>query len=193
MIAGVILAAGTSSRLGRPKQLLEFRGKPILQHVVDLAAAELDPVVVVLGHRADEIEDRLDLPEHARIVINPEYRTGQASSLRAGIRVLGPDVRAAVILLGDQPGVRADALREVIRAYGATSAPMVRTTYRGRPGHPVLFHESVWPELLTLEGDRGAAELLDAAGDRVAEVERDEPAPIDVDTPEDWERLRKGS
>lgn len=190
MIAGVILAAGASTRMGRPKTLLALEGRPVLQHVIDAAAdAGLESIVVVLGDDAEAIRARLDLPPATRIVVNREAASGQASSLGAGIRALGPEVGAALILLGDQPTVASAAIRAAVEAYERTGGPIVRTLYRGRPGHPVLIDASLWPDVLALEGDAGAREIIEADPDRVVTLERDEVPPADLDTPADYERL----
>ncbi len=149
MIAGVVLAAGTSSRLGgRLKQLLPLGGRPITQHVINAAvAAGLDDVVVVLGHKAEEVRGGLELRPPARAVVNPDYASGQSSSLRTGLHALGDDIGAALILLGDQPGIRLEAIRTVMRVYERTGGPVVRASYSGQSGHPVLFERSVWAEL----------------------------------------------
>jgi len=193
MIAGVILAAGASARLGTPKQLLPLQSRPLLQHVVDAAAAAaLNPIVVVLGHRASEIEDGLQLPDRARIVLNPDYMGGQATSLRAGLAALEADVRAAVILLGDQPRVSTAAIREAVATYERTGGPVIRTAYRGRPGHPVVLDRGVWPAVMAERGDRGAREVLAAHPEWIVTLEREEDPPIDVDTEEDYGRLIDG-
>ena len=190
MIAGVVLAAGTSSRLGRPKQLLPLQGKPLTQHVVDATiAAGLDEVVVVLGHAAEEVEAGLELPPPARAVVNPDYEAGQSSSLRTGLRALGPDVKAAVILLGDQPGIQFDVIRRVVRVYEDTGDPVVRASYEGKLGHPVLFDRKLWSELQQVEGDRGARDLLAAHPEWVATVEVKGDPPGDVDDWDDYERV----
>src|SRR5918997_5983315 len=104
MISAVVLAAGASTRLGRPKQLLELDGKPLLQHVVDaLDGAGLDEVVVVLGHEAERIRAAVVLPARGRVVVNRAHRSGQASSLRAGLDAVDAASEAAVVVLGDQP------------------------------------------------------------------------------------------
>ena len=191
VISGIVLAGGTSSRLGQPKQLLDLGGRPVLQHVLDAAAAAgLGELVVVLGHRSEDVAAALVLPRGARSVLNPDYATGQASSLRSGIDAAGVGAEAALILLGDQPAMRPEDIRAVVDAYQAGAGPIVQGSYRGMPGHPVLFDRSVWPDLLAVEGDRGARDVIKAHPDWVVRVELDADVPPDLDTMEDYERMK---
>lgn len=193
LIAAVVLAAGTSSRLGRPKQLLELRGRPLLQHAVDAAfEAGLDEIVVVLGHQAGEVAAALTLPEGARAVVNPNYVEGQSSSLRAGLRAVSLQVRAAVVLLGDQPGVSPAAIRAVAGAYEEAGGPVVQAAYGGQPGHPVLIDRRIWPEIETVEGDVGARDILSAHPEWVTTVNVGGDPPQDVDTWADYRRIAGG-
>ena len=186
----MILAAGTSSRLGEPKQLLELGGRPLLQHAVDAAVeAGLEEVIVVLGHAADEVAAALRLPSGVRVVVNPDFKSGQASSLRAGLRELSAECRAAVILLADQPGVSYETVRAVADAHREEAGPVIQATYGGRPSHPVLFDRQVWPQLEAVEGDVGARDLLVQHPEWVTAVEVGGLPPPDVDTWEDYRRL----
>jgi molybdenum cofactor cytidylyltransferase len=198
-LTGIILAAGASTRMGRPKQLLPLAGRPLLQRSVDAAAAaRLDELILVLGHRAAEIRDALDLPEspRCRVVVNERYREGQAGSLRLGLRSADPAAAAAAILLGDQPLVTAELIDRVVRAYREAGALAARPEYVGAggervPGHPVLLGRSTWAELERLGGDRGARDLLAAHPDWLHEVPLGDGPPPDVDTEEDWRRAEK--
>jgi molybdenum cofactor cytidylyltransferase len=186
----VILAAGSSRRLGRPKQLLPLDGAPLLQHVIDAAdAADVGEIVVVLGHLADDIAANLALPPVARAIVNPDHSTGQASSLRAGIGALHARRDRAVVLLGDQPHVSSAAIRAVADA----ADPIARAAYCGTPGHPVAFRRSVWPELLAIEGDQGARAVLVTYADQTHIIEMGGHQPADVDTEADYDRLRRES
>ena len=195
IVSGVILAAGASSRMGRPKQLLPFGGKPLLQHVIDEAvASSLDDVILVLGHRAAEIQRALRLPEgRVRAVVNPEYERGQSTSLRLGLRSAGPRTAAAAVLLGDQPGVTATLIDRLIEAFRAADAGFVRpvyTTPAGErvPGHPVLIARKAWPEVEQLTGDQGARALMSKHPEWLLEMSLEGEAPADLDTPEEYER-----
>jgi molybdenum cofactor cytidylyltransferase len=191
VISGIVLAAGTSSRLGQPKQLMELGDRPVLQHVLDAAsAAGLDELVVVLGHRAEDVAAALTLPANARRVINPDYATGQASSMRTGLTAASPSSEAALLLLGDQPAMRPADIRAVVAAYRSGAGPVVQGRYRGTPGHPVLFDGSVWPDLLAVEGDRGARDVIKAHPDWVTRVDLDADLPPDLDTMEDYLRMK---
>jgi molybdenum cofactor cytidylyltransferase len=186
-----VLAAGISSLLGRPKQLLELAGKPVLQHVLDAAAASgLGQIVVVLGHAGRDIASRISLPARTGIVLNPEYAQGQSASLRSGLRALGPEVAAAVVLLGDQPGIRPEAIQAVVQAWRAGSEPVVRASYEGRPSHPMLFDRSAWVELVQIQGDEGARGLLEAHPEWRSTAEVGGSAPEDIDTEEDYARAK---
>jgi molybdenum cofactor cytidylyltransferase len=189
-VVGIVLAAGAGRRMrGAHKQLLPVGGRPLLQHVIDAAhRAGLQALVIVTGHREEEVAAALDLPPGARMLRNPDHAEGQASSLRAGIASAPPGAAAALVLLGDQPEVRADAIRAVAAACGP-GVPAARASYGGRPGHPVLLDRSVWPDVARLRGDRGARELLAALGGRVAAVEVGGDPPADIDTPEAYRRL----
>lgn len=189
-IACVVLAAGISSRLGRPKQTLPLEGKPLLQHVLDAAArAGLDDVIVVLGHAADEVARELRLPPGARTVVNPDFRSGQSSSLRAGLAAVAPDAGAVVVLLGDQPRLSPRAIEAVTAAYRAGRGPVIQASYGGRGGHPVLLDRGVWTEVLAVEGDVGARDILARHPEWVRAVEVGGRPPTDVDTWEDYERV----
>lgn len=185
-MGAVILAAGASRRLGRPKQLLDLAGTPLLQHVINAAeAAGVGEIVLVLGHMADDVAAAMTLPENARSTVNADYATGQASSLRIGLGALGSGIERAVILLGDQPRVRVDA----IRAVAAAAAPIARALYTGQAAHPVAFDRAVWGELQAVSGDQGARVLLAGRPDEVHAVECGGLPPDDVDTEADYRRM----
>lgn len=190
-VTGIVLAAGTSSRLGRPKQLLDLAGKPVLQHVLEtLRAAGVDEIVVVLGHRADEVAAALPAAAEARLAINPDFGSGQSTSFRTGLRAASDRSDAAVILLGDQPGVRAQTVMTVIEAWKRKPAPAVQAAYEGVPGHPVLFDRSVWSELEQAEGDEGARGILADHPLWRTLVEVGGSPPLDIDTAADYARVR---
>jgi len=193
VISGIVLAGGTSSRLGQPKQLLDLGGRPLLQHAVDAAAAAgLDELIIVLGHQAEDVAAAVTLPAGARSVVNPDYATGQASSMRSGLAATSPTSEAAVILLGDQPAIRPADIVAVVNAYRTGSGPVVQGSYRGTPSHPVLFARETWPELMAVGGDTGARDVLKAHPDWVVRVELDAEVPEDLDTMEDYERMLRG-
>jgi molybdenum cofactor cytidylyltransferase len=193
VLAGVVLAAGTSSRLGRPKQLLDLDGRPVLQHVVDAAAgAGLDEIVVVLGHEASAVEAAIVLPPGARTTFNPNYASGQSTSLRCGLDELGQEIDAAVILLGDQPRIGPDLIIDLIDRFKKSDEPVLRPTFRGAPGHPVVAARSAWESMRAAAGDAGARDILQSLTREVREVEMHMSAPDDVDTWEQYEKLRDG-
>ena len=189
-VFALVLAAGESRRLGRPKQLLDLAGKPLVAHIVERAlAASVDGVVVVIGSHASEVELALrGYPVYR--VFNPHFAQGQGASLAAGIRAMPSTVDAVVVVLGDVPGTPAEAIAAVSARWRETHAPAVVTRYGERQGHPALFDRSVFFELASLEGDVGGRDVLRALGDLVETVDMPGAMPADVDTEEDWERLQ---
>ncbi len=192
MIVGIILAAGRSSRMGAPKQLVDWHGRPLVRAVAENAlAARLDGLLVVTGGAHAEVEQALS-GLALRLVHNPDFAAGQSTSLHAGVAALPPGTAATMILLGDQPFVDAGILDTLIDAWRATNAPIVAPSYRGRRGNPVLFASAVFPELLATSGDQGARELLQRrkADVRLVEFDDDQPL-IDIDTPDDYSHAQQ--
>ncbi len=191
-LSGIILAAGTSTRMGRPKQLLSLEGRPLLQHVVDAAVAScLDEIIVVLGHRAEEIRAAINCPDPVRMIVNAEYAEGQSTSLRAGLRAASPRAKAAAVLLGDQPRVTAQLINTVAAAFRDACADVVRPVYcdpdgRHVPGHPVFLARRVWPDMDELRGDEGARALLAVHPEWLREVLVEGDPPRDIDTWDDY-------
>jgi molybdenum cofactor cytidylyltransferase len=179
-IGGLILAAGEGRRFGGAKQLAEVRGRPLLEHAVwaMLAVPAIDPVVVVLGARADEVRAGVDF-NGAQVVVCEDWAAGQAASLRAGVRALG-DVDAAVVTLGDQPFITPVVIAGVLQ-FDPSRHDAVRATYHGEPGHPVLLDRSLLARVDELHGDVGFRHLLEGA--RIRRFECGQLCdPIDVDT-----------
>jgi CTP:molybdopterin cytidylyltransferase MocA len=186
--AGLILAAGSGTRFGGGKMLAHVNGRPMLQHVLDLvAAAELDPVVVVIGEDANEIEEAIHWRRGKRIR-NPDPGRGMSSSVALGLARFGGGVTRVLVLLGDQPFLRLDQLLAVVRAGDATDRPIVVPRYSdGNPGNPVLLKRTAWPLVQQLTGDRGMSQLFGADPDLVAHVDVSGANP-DIDTQEDLSR-----
>jgi molybdenum cofactor cytidylyltransferase len=178
--------------MGRIKQLLPFKGAPLLAHVVASArGAGLQPVVVVLGHCAARIRREVDLAG-TQVVINPDYRHGQSTSLIRGLEALSPACRAALFLLGDQPLVSPGLIAQVLSAYRRTRAPVVLPTFRGRRGNPVLIDRSLFERLAALTGDQGARGLFQEYAGQIERVVVDDPGThLDVDTWQDYQDLLK--
>ena len=178
--------------MGRPKQLLALGETTLMRAVIDTAlASDLDEVVVVLGHASDEIAAMLPSDPRLRIVRNPRFAEGQSTSLRAGLLAMAEGTDAAVVLLGDQPGVAPAAIAAVIGEFRRTLAPIVQASYGSRPGHPTLLAAQVWPEAMGVIGDEGARAVIDAHRQDRRLVEVGGDPPFDVDTDADYQRARR--
>lgn len=188
-VAALILAAGEARRFGSQKLLATLRDRPLLQHVLDAAnASSLAPIVLVLGADADEIAARVR-PGRALVVRNAEYTSGQASSLRAGLRAVA-DADAVIVLLGDQPMVTVALLDALAERQRETRAAAVVCAQGARRSPPALLHRELWPEVDALSGDVGARKLLARRSDVVVfDVPEGLGDLSDVDTQEDRDRL----
>jgi molybdenum cofactor cytidylyltransferase len=191
MIAAVILAAGESARFGRPKQLLAYRGRTLLRHVVECAVdGGCDPVIVVLGARADELRPELEATA-AEPVLNAGWREGIGSSVRAGVEAVESrrsEASAVLLLTCDQPRITPELVQRLGERFGAGQALIVACEYAGTVGVPALFHRSLYPELRALSGSVGAKPVLEHHREDLVRVPWPEGA-IDIDLPEDYERL----
>ncbi|HZI05073.1 MAG TPA: nucleotidyltransferase family protein [Archangium sp.] len=186
-VGAVVLAAGSSSRLGRPKQLLVHEGRTLVRRAAEAAvAAGCEPVVVVLGAQGEAVGAELS-GLRVRTVDNPEWQLGMGRSLRVGVRAL-PEVEAVLVLLCDQLRVDAAHLRALVDTFARTRSPVVASGYEGARGVPALFSRALLPELEALEADQGARKVIVRDPSRVVEV----PLPgggEDVDTAADLSRL----
>ena len=194
-IVGLVMAAGESMRFGSPKQLLPFGDTTLLGHVVrNVVASRLDRVIVVLGRSADELKDAMDFGR-AEVVDNRSYRSGCASSLLAGLDTLSENAEyaecaAVMLVLGDQPGVGTAIIDDVLSDWRGHRPWVAVTSYRGELGHPFVFARSAFEELRGLHGDKAIWKLIEAHPERVRRVEMDIELPPDIDTPEDYQRVR---
>ena len=189
----VILAAGTSSRLGSPKQLLEYNGKTLLQHAIDTALVTGCPkVMVVLGARADMLKLKL-ANQPIEILENKNWQEGMTSSIRyalQNITIAGFQPESIIFMVCDQPYVTSSLLMSLVEKSVETGLPIIASGYDDKAGTPAMFHKSMFPQLMDLKGDKGASALLAAQPEKVAIV----PFPkgvTDIDTMADYELLKK--
>jgi CTP:molybdopterin cytidylyltransferase MocA len=191
-VAALVLAAGGSVRLGRLKQLEPWGGTTLLEHVLDATKnLPVGEIFVVLGARMVEIMEKVDFTG-CTVIENPEWEEGMASSLRVGLDAITRLSRAelVVLILGDQPEIERDVVEKLIAAQRRTGRPAAVPRYRYAWGHPVVFERSLWPRIMSLEGDEGAKRLLRAHAEWVAEVWFEQLPPRDVDTQADVVEMR---
>ncbi|CAA9521902.1 MAG: Molybdenum cofactor cytidylyltransferase [uncultured Solirubrobacteraceae bacterium] len=186
-ITGLVLGAGGSRRLGRPKQLLPYGDRPLLGHTLDVARrCGFDQLVVPLGGAADEVRERVDL-SGADIVVNYDYGEGCSSSIAAALATVDRRCEVLVLMLGDQPGVTPATVRDLLAGRGDAALAVCR--YDDGRGHPLAFERRMFSELADLHGDKGVWRLLDERADEVVEVRIAGNVPLDVDTPDDYQAV----
>ena len=190
-VGAVILAAGDSARLGRPKQLLQFRGKSLLRRIVDAAnEAGCSPIAVVIGNAAEKMAPELERTA-AAIVENEDWQNGIGTSIRAGMQNLverGRDLDAVILLVSDQPLVEKELIKQLIARYGETGKTIIASSYSETLGVPALFGRAHFMDLLALRDDSGAKSIILSKRECVAEFSFPQ-GEIDIDTLEDYERL----
>jgi molybdenum cofactor cytidylyltransferase len=195
MIYGILLAAGTSSRMGQPKPLLNWRGKSLVRHTAEQAlASRITGLVVVLGAGARDVRAALiglDGPVH--LVENPAYADGQAGSVRAGLTALPSAASGAIVLLVDQPLVGPAVINQLIDTFAAHPETLaVVPTYQGRRGNPVLLARALFEPISRISGDSGARAVFAAYADQILTLELNDPAIVtDIDTPEEYAQLTR--
>jgi len=188
-VAGIVLAAGESSRLGVPKQLIPWRGHPLVWHAAQAARqAGLSPVVVVIGAWGDQVRMALE-GEPVTLLENPVWQAGQSTSVRLGLAEVEAQAEAAAFLLSDTPLVTGDLIRQLLHTHRQTLAPLVAPRAGGRRANPVLFDRRTFADLRELEGDQGGRALFERY--EPAWVDWDESVLLDLDTTEDLQRLRE--
>jgi len=194
MIIAVILSAGESSRMGRPKALLPIDGVRFIERIVaTLKSTRVDEIITVLGHNAEEMRQKVsDLP--VKIVVNQDYKQGQLSSLIAAIRCIESGenhhrVDAILVHLVDHPYINVDLVNLMIDRFYETKQLIVVPRYRGRRGHPVIFSRALFAELLAAPLDQGAKTVVHAHRDQTLEIDTDDAGvTVDIDTPEEYRK-----
>jgi molybdenum cofactor cytidylyltransferase len=178
--------------MGAFKQLAELGGRTMVEWTVgNVLASQVGEVVVVLGFRAEEVAEKLPTDPRLKVVVNKAFDRGMSSSLKAGLKAVDRACEAAVFILADQPLVDASVLNRLMEAYRQTGAPIVVPTYQGKRGNPVLIARSLFGEVQTVTGDKGAREVVERHGGEVAEVEIDTATVLlDVDTVDDLKKAR---
>jgi len=190
VIAAVVLAAGGSTRFGRPKQLMPFRGRSLLRHAVDCATAGgCDPVFVVLGAQINDLRPELE-GTPSSVVVNADWQQGLATSVRAGVRAVQQiaAARALLLLTCDQPRLTPTVVRDIRERFEQAGSRIVASEYAGTVGVPALFDRSLFAELLALKGAGGAKVILQAHAKDLDRVAWPDGA-FDIDTPGDYEKL----
>jgi molybdenum cofactor cytidylyltransferase len=187
MIAAIVLTAGKSERMGTPKALLSIYGRTFLENILDaISRSTIGQTLVVTGHHHEEIVRRVPLPH---VVFNPDYEQGMITSFQKGIRALPPTAEGALLFLVDHPLVAPTTINSLIAHFAPTR--IVLPVFEGRRGHPVLFARDVLQEILDLTASQGANIVVRKDPTRILEVPVGERGIlVDVDTPEDFERLR---
>jgi molybdenum cofactor cytidylyltransferase len=187
-IGAVVLAAGGSTRLGKAKQLLPFRGETLIKRVARIAAeAGCDPIVIVVSEIGDAIRQEVGTTR-ATVIENAEWQRGLGTSIRRGLREIARSVDAVVLLTCDQPFVDRGVIAELISTQEETGKPIIASSYANTLGVPALFDRSCFKALLALPDDSGAKKLIEEKPDDVASIAFEDGA-IDIDTAEDFERL----
>jgi molybdenum cofactor cytidylyltransferase len=188
LISAIVLAAGKSERMGRPKALLPIQGRTFLENILAaISRTSIEDAIVVLGHHRDQIERNVSLPS---VVFNADYEQGMITSFQAGIRKLSWDTTGAFLFLVDHPLVEPTTIESMIMNLAPNR--IVLPTFERRRGHPVLFSSEVLEEILALAPSEGANIVVRKNPDRIIEVPVNAPGIlVDIDTPEQFERLRK--
>jgi molybdenum cofactor cytidylyltransferase len=188
-VSAVVLAAGGSTRMGRPKLALPVRGEPMLRRAVGAAlASRCREVIVVLGLHADVYRPLLD-GLHARVIINPDAAEGMGASIRAGVGAVSPEASGVVLLLADQPFISPQAIDRLIAAARASRARVAASAYGGVVGVPAYFHRALFPDLRALVGDRGARSVIAAHEADAVILAIPEAEAADIDTAQDLASL----
>jgi molybdenum cofactor cytidylyltransferase len=186
-VAGVILAAGESRRMGFPKALLDFQGETFLDRLIRTFAEYCTPVVAVLGAESARIRSGIRAGNHATIVENPDFRLGQITSMQCGLRALPENISGVLFTLVDHPNVRPSTVRELARQDAVVAVPR----YAGQRGHPLFFSRELVPEFLALDAGSSARAVLQRHAGDIRYVEVDDPGILDdVDDPEAYRRLQ---
>lgn len=190
MISAIILAAGTSSRMGEPKQLKLYKGISFIRNIaLNVLASSVDEVIVVSGCRADEVVGEVnDLP--VKTIYNPDYAMGQGTSLAAGASQVSAEAEFFLVFMCDQPLLNSSIIDELISEFRQRNCLALRPVHNGQPGHPVILDRSLLYSLKSLTEDEGARKVLSGLGDQVIELEVPYKEVIfDVDTPEAYQKL----
>ncbi len=193
--AGIILASGSSTRFGRPKQLLKLKGTYLLEYVLNAALeSKLNHVVLVLGHKHQRILQALGARtthERLQVVINHRYFEGQSRSLQAGLLKIRQAFPAAMFLLGDQPLLNSKTIDHMLDRFRYSGKDICVPVYKGKRGNPTIFKQVLYDQLLAIEGDIGARNIIRANPKRVLDIEIDDPLCFfDIDSQKDLENLR---
>ena len=187
----IILAAGSATRMGRPKQLLSYQGRSLILHAVEVALASLcQPIIVVLGAYVEQIKPEL-MPNAVQVVENSQWQEGMSSSIRAGISMLlktNSKLDAVIISLADQPLISPQIFNQLIQSYQETEKVIIASKYNETTGVPALFSKALFPELMQLEGDKGAKALIQKYID-TGLILLIPVAAIGIDTPDDYKQL----
>jgi molybdenum cofactor cytidylyltransferase len=187
-VTGLVLAAGGSSRLGQPKQLLPYGSGTLLDHAVETARKSgFDQLIVALGGSSGEVRRRVDL-SGAEVVENPDFGEGCSSSIAAGLSAIDPRSELMVLMLGDQPGVTPATVRALIAACDEDTV-LAACRYDDGRGHPLAFGKALFGDLRELHGDKAVWKLMDRQADEVVEARIPGPVPRDVDTRSDYEAV----